>query len=99
MYNNEATSYSTYPLNTVELDGVQLRSTKALQGPTITKINEQPKEDWVKEPPFPGWFQSKPLQKEVSQLEFYFFNELRNVNIKILLLWAIKDTPIYTKIV
>lgn len=77
----------------------QLRSRKDLQGPTIIEINEESKAKKVKQPPFPKWFQSKPIQREVSQLEFYFFNELRNVNIKIPLLQAIKDIPVYTKTV
>lgn len=52
VFNNEATSYPTYPINTLELDGVQLRSGKALQGPTVTEINESETKP-TREPPLP----------------------------------------------
>ncbi|XP_059068565.1 uncharacterized protein LOC131859061 [Cryptomeria japonica] len=93
MYNNEVVGYPTYPVNTVELEGVQLRSGKALQGPTITEINEEPKVESKKEPPFPDQLLSKPIQKEPTQTEFDLINELRNVNIKIPLLKKKKEDP------
>ncbi|XP_059068537.1 uncharacterized protein LOC131859042 [Cryptomeria japonica] len=76
MYNNEVAGHPTYLINAVELEGVQLRLGKALQGPTITELNDEPEEDLEKEPPFPYRFLSKPIQKE-----------------------AIKDIPVYSKIV
>lgn len=99
MYNNEVAGYPTYPVNTVELEGVQLRSGKTLQGPTIIEINEEPEVESEKEPPFPDRLLSKPVQKEPMQIEFNLINELHNVNIKIPLLQAIKDILVYNKIV
>ncbi|XP_059073782.1 uncharacterized protein LOC131874421 [Cryptomeria japonica] len=99
VYNNEVARYPTYPINAVELKGVQLRSRKALQGPTITEVNDVPEEEAEKESSFPNQFLSKPVQKEVPQTKFDFANELCNVNIKIPLLQAIKDIPVYNKTV
>lgn len=56
VYNNEATRYPPYPVNSIEIDGVQLQSRKAIQEPTITEMNDSPKElevEQVKEPPYP----------------------------------------------
>ncbi|XP_057872451.1 uncharacterized protein LOC131078697 [Cryptomeria japonica] len=83
VYNNEVAAYPTYLVNTIELEGVQLRSGKALQGPTITEINEELEVESEKEPPFPDRLLSKAIQKEPMQTEFDLINELRNVNIKI----------------
>ncbi|XP_057820992.2 uncharacterized protein LOC131033736 [Cryptomeria japonica] len=99
VYTNEVVGYPTYPINAVELEGIQLRSRKALQGPTIIEINEELEEEPEKEPPFPNQFLSKPVQKEIIQTEFDLINELRNVNMKIPLLQAIKDIPVYNKTV
>ncbi|XP_059070597.1 uncharacterized protein LOC131860231 [Cryptomeria japonica] len=103
IYNNEVANYPTYPINVVELEGVQLRSRKVLQGPTITEIEEEAEEIPIKEPPFsppfPNRLLSKPVSKEPAQIEFDLMNELQNVNIKIPLLQAIKDIPIYNKTV
>ncbi|XP_059073307.1 uncharacterized protein LOC131874087 [Cryptomeria japonica] len=65
VYNNEVASYPTYSVNTVELEGVQLRSGKALQGPTIIEINEEPKAESEKEPLFPDRLLSKPAIKDI----------------------------------
>ena len=35
LYHSEMANFPSYPINIVELDGVQLRSGKALKGPTI----------------------------------------------------------------
>ncbi|XP_057853197.2 uncharacterized protein LOC131063406 [Cryptomeria japonica] len=99
MYNNEVVGYPTYPVNTVELEGVELRSRKALQGPTIIEINEEPEVKSEKEPLFPDQLLSKHVQKEPTQTEFDLINELRNVNIKIPLLQVIKDILVYNKTV
>ena len=45
-------------------------------------------------PPFP---ERLAIEKPVIQPEFDILNELRNVCVKIPLLQAIKDVPIYTK--
>ncbi|XP_059068524.1 uncharacterized protein LOC131859030 [Cryptomeria japonica] len=99
VYNNEVAGYPTYLVNIVELEGVQLGLGKALQGPTIREINEEHEAESEKEPPFPDRLLSKPIQKEPTQTEFDLINELYNVNIKIPLLQAIKDIPVYNKIV
>lgn len=103
IYNNEVANYPTYPINAVEIKGVQLRSGKALQGPTIIEIEEEAEEVPIKEPPFsppfPNHLLSKLVSKEPTQIEFDLMNELQNVNIKIPLLQAIKDISVYNKTV
>ena len=79
-------NFPTYPVNTSELEGVLLRSGKALKGPTITEVPDEPEEELEKEPPFPDQFIHKPELKEPTHSKFDILNELRNVNIKIPLL-------------
>ncbi len=86
LYHNEMANFPSYPINTVELDGVQLRSRKALKGHTITKVYDEPKEDIEKEPPFLDQFIPWLEPKEPTHLEFDILNELCNINIKIPLL-------------
>ena len=54
IYHSEVTNLPTYPVNSVELDGVHLRSGKALKGPTITKVPNELEEEPKKEPRFPN---------------------------------------------
>ena len=90
-------NFPTYPINMIEQDGVYLKFGKALKGPTITEILDEPKEESKKEPPFPDLFIHKPKLKESTHFEFDILNELSNVNIKIPLLQALQDIPVYTK--
>ena len=48
LYHSEMANFPTYPINTVELDGVHLRSGKDLKGPTITEFLDEPKEELEK---------------------------------------------------
>lgn len=88
VYINEVTRFPNYPVNALEIDGVNLRSRKKLQGPTIIEVEDhlvEPKEEKPK-PPFPERLQEQPKQQEAFQSDFDFMNELHNVNIKIPLL-------------
>lgn len=90
-------NFPSYPINIVELDGVQLKSRKGLKGPTITEVHDEPEEELAKEPLFPDRFIPKPEPKDPTHSKFDILNELRNVNIKIPLLQALKDIPVYNK--
>jgi hypothetical protein len=65
LYNNEMASFPSYPINAVELDGVQLRSGKALKGPTITEIHDEPEEETKNKSLFPNRFIPKPEPKDL----------------------------------
>ena len=53
-YHNEMASIPSYPINTIELDRLQLSFAKALKGTTITKVHDEPEEEMEKEPLFPN---------------------------------------------
>ena len=99
LYHSEIANFPSYPINIVELDGVQFRSRKALKGPTITEVNDEPEETIEKEPEphFPNRFITKSDPIEPIPTGFDLMNELRSVNIKIPLLQALKDVPVYNK--
>lgn len=60
VYNSEVASYLMYPVNSLAINGVQLQSSKDLQGPTITEIGDSPDDivepennkQELEEPPF-----------------------------------------------
>ena len=78
LYHNEMANFPSYPINIVELDGVQLRSMKALKGPTIMEVNDELEEAIEKEPkpPFLDRFSPKLDPKEPTPTGFDLLNEL-----------------------
>ena len=70
IYHSEVINLPTYPINSVELNGVHLRSRNALKGPTIIEVSDEPKEELEKEPPFPDRFIHKPELKEPTHSKF-----------------------------
>jgi len=98
VYNGE----TSYPAYAVEIQEINLRSRRVIpdnQYPSQPKETEEEKEDSVPQvspPPFPKIL-IHPNQHTLEETEL--LGELKNLCVKIPLLQAIKDVPIYNKII
>jgi hypothetical protein len=97
MYNNEAT-YQTYSLDVQEIN---LRSGKVLQQPPkLIKDSEPEKDDVIlPQPQVPPYPERLNVKKSYTSEENELLGELKNLCVKIPLLQAIKDVPIYNRFI
>ena len=107
----EAACFPTYSI--LPLDDVHLRSGKVLnkdspiieepveQGEssetTQTKVQNQKGANITKTPPYPERLVEQQNQNQITLPEFDILDELKNAYVKIPLLKAIKEIPIYEK--
>ena len=97
MYSGE----TSYPIYVVDIQEINLRSGRILpdnQPPSPQReVEEEREESNLKiNPPFPERL-TQPLQPTPKETEL--LGELKNLRVKILLLQAIKDVPIYNNLI
>eukprot|EP00253_Pinus_taeda_P021442 PITA_21442 len=94
------TTFKTYLITPVGLNEIQLRSGRAINpshSPTIIEEDCEPSKGDVggtEDPPYPERLVEPRM---TSQVEFDFLRELQNLHVRIPLLQALQEVPIYAK--
>ena len=81
---------SNEPMNDVILEDVN--------NPKVL-VHTHPPQETVQEQRVPPFLERLVIEKPIVHLEYNILNELKNICVKIPLLQAIKDIPIYNKVI
>ena len=82
--------YSIEPVNDAILEDVNI--------PKVP-VHTHPPQETIQEQRIPPFLETLVIEKPVVHPEYNILSELKNISIKIPLLQAIKDIPIYSKVI